>query len=175
MLFLLPLAEDLSNNRNGTYLFKTFTCAKFLTSKRQDALEHERDNSNWSRDSNVIISSWIPLQWKNFLACEYSRLPTPQLTTRHSGPYAGEKKFLAKRDILCSQANKDSFVNQSSKLAEEELTCDSYKYINALQLLSEAMCMVIKLITKGVSPLQVFAVNKGAPHVPLLHLLASQT
>ena len=76
--------------------------------------------------------AWIPLQWKNFLACEYSRLPTPQLTTRHSGPFAGEKTFLAKRDILYSQADKDSFVNQSSKLAEEELTCDSYKYINAL-------------------------------------------
>ena len=119
--------------------------------------------------------AWIPLQWKNFLACEYSRLPTPQLTTRHSGPFAGEKTFLAKRDILYSQADKDSFVNQSSKLAEEELTCDSYKYINALHLLSEAMCMVIKLMTKGVSLSQVFVVNEGAPHVSLLHLLASQT
>ena len=100
---------------------------------------------------------------------------TTQLTTRASGPFAGGKTFLAKRDILYSQANKDSFVNQSSKLAEEELTCDSYKYINALHLLSEAMCMVIKLMTKGVSLSQVFAVNEGAPHVSLLHLLASQT
>ena len=35
---------------------------------------------------------------------------TTQLTTRPSGPFAGEKTFLAKRDILYSQANKDSFV-----------------------------------------------------------------
>ena len=80
---------------------------------------------------------------------------TTQLTTRASEHFAGEKTFLAKRDILYSLANKDSFVNQSSKLAEEELTCDSYKYINALHLLSEAMCMVIKLTTKGVSLSQV--------------------
>ena len=35
--------------------------------------------------------------------------------------------------------------------------------------------MVIKFITKGLSLSQVFAVNEGAPHVFLLHLLASQT
>ena len=97
---------------------------------------------------------------------------TTQLTTRASGPFAGEKR----REIYCiRRLTKIPLSTKVQSWRRRNLTCDSYKYINALHLLSEAMCMVIKLITKRISLSQVFAVNEGAPHVSLLRLLASQT